>query len=208
MPRSPEPYPAPATAACVARLGLSARLAASGVSAAPRHAAPAWRPAWRLCAGRARRSGGVALVAVQDSLHIPGELGIGSDELLTASSPSAASRRLLWFAAIGLVLTRPLPRSGALRSSSPWPCCCGVVPLLGPSFLSTDLYRYVWDGRVQNAGHQPLPLHPRRPASWPRCATPAIYPHINRADYAPTIYPPAAQAVFAAVAAVAPTRAR
>ena len=30
VPRSPEPYPAPATAACVARLGLSARLAATG----------------------------------------------------------------------------------------------------------------------------------------------------------------------------------
>ena len=32
----------------------------------------------------------------------------------------------------------------------------------------------------------------------------AVYPHINRADYAHTVYPPAAQAIFALAAVVTP----
>src|SRR6185436_18054768 len=32
----------------------------------------------------------------------------------------------------------------------------------------------------------------------------AVYPHIGRADYAVTVYPPAAQAIFALAAAVTP----
>ena len=32
----------------------------------------------------------------------------------------------------------------------------------------------------------------------------AVYPQINRADYAPTVYPPAAQMIFALAAVVTP----
>jgi hypothetical protein len=65
-------------------------------------------------------------------------------------------------------------------------------------YLSTDIYRYIWDGRVQAAGINPyryLPIAPE--LSQLRDA--AIFPNINRPDYAVTIYPPAAQAVFLAV---------
>jgi hypothetical protein len=64
-------------------------------------------------------------------------------------------------------------------------------------YLSTDIYRYVWDGRVQAAGINPyrhMPIAPE--VSHLRDA--AIFPNINRADYAVTIYPPAAQAIFLA----------
>jgi len=65
-------------------------------------------------------------------------------------------------------------------------------------YLSTDIYRYVWDGRVQAAGVNPYRYMPAAPElSHLRDA--AIYPHINRADYAVTIYPPVAQAFFLAV---------
>jgi hypothetical protein len=64
--------------------------------------------------------------------------------------------------------------------------------------LSSDIYRYIWDGRVQAFGINPYAhvpaageLAPLRDAD--------IWPHINRADYAVTIYPPVAQAVFLAV---------
>jgi hypothetical protein len=66
--------------------------------------------------------------------------------------------------------------------------------LLDP-LLSTDIYRYVWDGKVQASGINPYRFVPADPAlEWLRDQ--AIYPNINRADYATTIYPPVAQAFF------------
>ena len=73
--------------------------------------------------------------------------------------------------------------------------------LLAPPFLSSDVYRYVWDGRVQVAGINPYRYVPADPAL-PPLRDAAIFPHINRADTARTIYPPAAQLVFQAVARV------
>lgn len=88
-----------------------------------------------------------------------------------------------------------------------------LLVLCVPPALSTDLYRYVWDGRVQAAGINPYRYIPADPAltvlrdpphTGPLPAPIAIYPNINRADTAPTIYPPAAQALFALVGQVAP----
>ena len=70
-----------------------------------------------------------------------------------------------------------------------------AVALPAPPFLSTDVYRYVWDGRVQAAGLNPYRYVPGDSALAPLRDT-AIYPNINRRGYAPTIYPPAAQAIF------------
>jgi hypothetical protein len=66
--------------------------------------------------------------------------------------------------------------------------------LLDP-LLSTDIYRYVWDGRVQAAGINPYRFVPADPAL-AQLRDEAIYNNINRADYATTIYPPVAQAFF------------
>ena len=63
--------------------------------------------------------------------------------------------------------------------------------------LSDDIYRYVWDGRVQAAGINPYRYIPADPhLAFLRDG--AIYPHINRRDYAPTIYPPMTQMIFRA----------
>ncbi len=67
--------------------------------------------------------------------------------------------------------------------------------LLPGTPVSTDLFRYVWDGRVQAAGINPY-LHVPSDAALSGLRGGAIYPYINRADYAPTIYPPASQLVF------------
>jgi hypothetical protein len=73
------------------------------------------------------------------------------------------------------------------------------LPLIvSPAFLSTDVNRYVWDGRVQAAGVNPYRYLPADPAL-AGLRDDAVYPRINRAAYAPTIYPPAAQVIFAAV---------
>ncbi len=60
---------------------------------------------------------------------------------------------------------------------------------------STDINRYVWDGRVQGAGINPYRYIPADPALQ-SLRDEDVYPQINRKDYAPTIYPPLAQIVF------------
>ncbi len=70
------------------------------------------------------------------------------------------------------------------------------LPLLFQDPLhSTDVNRYVWDGRVQAAAINPYRFVPADPALVP-LRDDVIYPKINRADYAVTIYPPAAQMAF------------
>jgi alpha-1,6-mannosyltransferase len=67
--------------------------------------------------------------------------------------------------------------------------------LLFDPLLSSDVYRYVWDGRVQAAGINPYRYLPADEAlAFLRDET--IFPHINRADTAVTIYPPVAQFFF------------
>jgi alpha-1,6-mannosyltransferase len=62
-------------------------------------------------------------------------------------------------------------------------------------FLSSDIYRYIWDGNVQAAGINPYRFVPAD-AALAHLRDAAIYPNINRADYALTIYPPVAQFFF------------
>lgn len=87
-----------------------------------------------------------------------------------------------------------------------------VAALAGPPVTSDDFYRYAWDGRAQDAGHNPyahVPVAPavanlREPWLWPDdagCAELNRAPgctRINRPG-APTIYPPVAEAWFGAV---------
>ena len=70
--------------------------------------------------------------------------------------------------------------------------------LFGEPYLSTDIYRYIWDGRVQAAGINPYRYMPGAP-ELAHLRDAAIFPHINRADTAVTIYPPAAQVMFLAI---------
>jgi alpha-1,6-mannosyltransferase len=72
------------------------------------------------------------------------------------------------------------------------------IALFSPQVLSTDAYRYVWDGRVQAAHLDPYRYIPDDPALMSLRDT-SIYPNINRADYAHTIYPPTAQLAFFAI---------
>ncbi len=66
--------------------------------------------------------------------------------------------------------------------------------LPGPP-VSSDVFRYIWDGRVQAAGINPY-LHIPAADALANLRDAAIYPMVNRADYAPTIYPPMSQIVF------------
>ena len=70
-----------------------------------------------------------------------------------------------------------------------------LAVLLAPPYLSDDINRYVWDGRVEAAGINPYRYIPEDPHLTP-LRDEAIFPKINRSDYAPTIYPPVAEYIF------------
>jgi alpha-1,6-mannosyltransferase len=91
-----------------------------------------------------------------------------------ASAPPASRRALIGILLVGL----------AMR----------LIVLPSPP-ASDDVYRYVWDGHVQGAGINPYRYLPADDALAP-LRDESIYPHINRASYAPTIYPPVAQLIF------------
>ena len=69
-----------------------------------------------------------------------------------------------------------------------------AIALCAPQSLSTDVYRYVWDGRVQAAHINPYRFTPTDPAL-AALRDDSVYPNINH-EYAHTIYPPTAQLVF------------
>ena len=75
-----------------------------------------------------------------------------------------------------------------------------VVPT--PVRLSSDPYRYLWDGRVQLAGVNPYRHAPAAP-ELAHLRDEAIHPNINRPTRR-TVYPPGAEMLFALVAAAAP----
>src|SRR5262249_14326697 len=78
------------------------------------------------------------------------------------------------------------------------------VVLIAAPPSSTDVHRYVWDGRVQAHGINPYRYIPADPAL-EKLRDENIYGSINRVDYAPTIYPPAAQMIFFAVTRLSET---
>ena len=77
--------------------------------------------------------------------------------------------------------------------------------LAAPVYLSDDIYRYIWDGRVQAAGINPYRYIPTDTALAP-LRDEAVFPNINRNNYAPTIYPPVAQLLFLGATRLGETR--
>jgi len=75
-----------------------------------------------------------------------------------------------------------------------------VPVLLAPPYLSTDVYRYVWDGHVEGVWFNPYRYAPEDP-QLSALRDSVIYPQVASKS-APAIYPPMAEAVFFAVARV------
>jgi alpha-1,6-mannosyltransferase len=97
----------------------------------------------------------------------------------TAQAERAAPERALWLIFGVAIMLR------------------AYVMLFDP-LLSSDIYRYIWDGKVQAAGINPYRYIPSDPAL-ASLRDSAIFPHINRATTAVTIYPPVAQFFFLVV---------
>jgi hypothetical protein len=108
-----------------------------------------------------------------------------------------------YLAAVWLVLRQPMSRH-AIWVVLGVALTMRATLLPAPPFLSSDIYRYVWDGQVQAAGINPYRFVPADPAL-AGLRHLAVFSHINRADYARTIYPPAAQMIFGLVGHISPT---
>jgi alpha-1,6-mannosyltransferase len=76
---------------------------------------------------------------------------------------------------------------------------CRAPLLVAEPTLSDDIYRYVWDGRVQRFGHNPYVSPPADPAL-ASLHTPVT--RLTNQPALPTIYPPAAQWFFRGVTAI------
>ena len=72
---------------------------------------------------------------------------------------------------------------------------CRALALTAEPHLTTDAYRYVWDGRIQWAGWIPYNHVPADP-QLAHLRDAAIFPHINKKEAAVTIYPPFAEMIF------------
>src|SRR3990172_5843343 len=77
-----------------------------------------------------------------------------------------------------------------------------ITLLLTQPALSDDIYRYVWDGKVQAAGINPY-LYPPESPELSHLRDDTVYPQINR-PWARTIYPPGAQRLFRGIYAAKP----
>ena len=144
--------------------------------------------------------GGALAVLTVYALALPqpvqGQFGIGYGAALDRFVGVAGVQAAIYAGAVALVLR------GGVSERALWPILGGaailrVIAVSAPPFLSNDMYRYVWDGWVQAARINPYRYIPADPhLAFLRDAV--VFPNINRADYAHTIYPPAAEMIFLA----------
>jgi alpha-1,6-mannosyltransferase len=109
----------------------------------------------------------------------------------------------LYLAASWLVLTRAGPDRVVLALVLGIGLLFRLAVVPSPVWLSSDPYRYLWDGRVQLAGVNPYRYAPAA-SELAHLRDQSIHANINRPTKR-TVYPPGAEMLFALVAAVAPS---
>ena len=112
---------------------------------------------------------------------------------------------VVYILSIFIVLTQPVDRY-TFPLVLTVAVICRLAVLYADPYLSSDVYRYVWDGIVQHAHISPYRYVPgSQSLSFLRTPNQDIFDNINRRDYARTIYPPAAQLLFYLVTFISPT---
>lgn len=146
----------------------------------------------------------LALLTIAGTIvHRPGAFDADDDARLTLFITFECVAGLIYLTAVAMTLRAPQALNAV------W-MVLGVAVLMRlavlpePPLLSTDLYRYIWDGRVQIEGISPYRYIPTDPALI-ALRDEDVFFRINRIDYAHTIYPPMAQAIFHAVAYISQT---
>jgi alpha-1,6-mannosyltransferase len=123
-----------------------------------------------------------------------GQFGIGYGKPLEHFVILGCVQGVIYFAAVALIL-RSKPTARTVWIILGFAALLRLMVVIFPPFLSNDMYRYIWDGWVQAAGINPYRYIPADShLAFLRDTT--VFPNINRADYAHTIYPPAAEMIF------------
>src|SRR5712692_6907456 len=153
--------------------------------------------------------GGLAALAALGALSaaiyagaLPAAAWLGI-ELLAAHPVVVVILFALYLTAAWLNAVRVRPTRSALVVVLGFGLLFRTLMLPTPVYLSSDLYRYLWDGRVQLAGVNPYRYAPAA-SELTHLRDGEVHPHINRPG-ARTIYPPASQWLFALAAALAPS---
>jgi hypothetical protein len=138
------------------------------------------------------------------------QLVVESDHYVIGDSGCSSASLALYVGAILIVLVRPGGMAKTNRLTLPIVLAVAIaariVGLFPEPFLSTDVYRYAWDGVVQHAHINPYRYVPGDAAlTFLRAPNQDLYDNINRRDYAHTIYPPVAQMLFYVVTWLSPT---
>jgi hypothetical protein len=143
-----------------------------------------------------------------ESLAVLGALGL--TQFLLTGVALRVHDTIAWNVFVLLILASGAVAFAATHVASRCPTGLGLAAvlvfalalrLLAQSYepiLSDDVYRYIWDGMVQGAGINPYRHVPTDPAL-AHLRDADVFPNINRADYAATIYPPVAQFFFFAI---------
>lgn len=179
-------------------------------------------PFWRSLTGYARKSkaGWTGRWGMVLLFGAAGALGVAVSAHIARGGPLLSARwRLLgeltvwavaWVAAV--VAAFRLPRRAALPLIFGMAVALRLAALAGPPTTTDDFHRYSWDGRVQASGVDPYRYAPaapqlgrlREPWLWPEerpcplAYRPTDCTRINRPTVH-TIYPPVAEAWFAAI---------
>lgn len=112
---------------------------------------------------------------------------------------------ILYIVSIIVIFTQPTDRS-TFWIVIVFAIAFRAMTLPADPFSSSDIYRYVWDGIVQHAHISPYRYVPGDPwLSFLREPHQHIFDHINRRDYAHTIYPPVSQMIYWLVTLFSPT---
>lgn len=120
--------------------------------------------------------------------------------LATAGDPDRLTAHLLLYIgagvawAVALALVPRLPRArGQLVAIALVGLVLRIPAWCAPAPHSDDVYRYLWDGRVQRAGLDPYAQSPDSPSLAP--LRDGSFARLNNREL-PTIYPPGAQLLF------------
>jgi hypothetical protein len=129
------------------------------------------------------------------------------DHYTIGFSGCSSASLVLYLGALLLVLSRPKNTDRWTFSITlAFAIATRIVGLFPDPFLSSDVYRYAWDGVVQHAHINPYRYVASNPAlASLRQPNADLYANMNRRDYAHTIYPPVAQMIFYAITWLSPT---
>lgn len=133
-------------------------------------------------------------------LGLSHHLALEFDDFIIGYSETTLCALAVFFGAAILVTRQPVNR-WTLPIILIFALLCRLVLLTPEPHLSTDIYRYVWDGMMQHNGINPYRFVPGDP-HLQTFREDDIFPNINRRFYARTIYPPVAQMFYYAATGI------